>query len=109
LVKLAPIDSSAASDGLAANKNILRDVQVWKEAEFLVNGCDPRLTRFARIVEMHSFTIQKNLAMIRLMNAGNHFDKRGFSGTVLPQQRVHFATLQSKRNLVQYFYTRKTF
>ena len=42
-VQLAPIDPAMRVVGLPADKNILGDVQVGEQAQFLVDGGDPGL------------------------------------------------------------------
>ena len=41
------------------------------------------------------------------MYAGNNLDKRGFTGTVLAHQRMHFTGFQLKLHIVQRLYARK--
>ena len=82
-VQLAPIYSPTDGSRLSPKKNIFRHIQVRAKAEFLVNGCNPGLTGFERIIEMNAFSIEIDFAPIWLMNAGDYLDQRGFSRAVL--------------------------
>jgi hypothetical protein len=51
--------------------------------------------------EMHAFALQSNGAGIRLMDPGDYFDKRRFSGSVFTHEAVDLPFLQRKVNVIQ--------
>ena len=100
LVHRLPADP-AARDGLAAGKNILGDVEVGEEAQFLVNGGDAAPGGLARVGQAHHFTVQADLTPVRLVHPGDDFHQGRFPGPVFAQQRVHLARAQVELHAAQ--------
>jgi hypothetical protein len=53
--------------------------------------------------------VEQHLAAIAPVNAGEHLDERGFSGSVLAHERMHLAAARREVNAGQRFHARERF
>ena len=51
--------------------------------------------------------VNKDLPLLRVINAAEHLDQRGFAGAVFAQQRVDLACLELKIHMLQRLDARK--
>lgn len=88
-------------------KDVLRHRQVFHQVQFLVDDGNAQRLRVARVVDLYGFAVEKDLARVHLVDAGEHLHHRRFSRAVLADQRVHLAALELKVAVVQRVNARK--
>ncbi len=66
-----------------------------------VDGADPQLLGMGGIFGRNSTAFQPDSAAIGMVNAGQRFDQRRFSGAVFAQQGHDFAAPQAKVDVIQ--------
>ena len=98
------VDQTALEE-LTANEHVLRYRQVIHHVQFLVDNADTGNLRFTDVAEAHLLTQILDGAAILLMDAAQHLDQCGFTGTVLAHQCVNFAGTQIKIDAPQRMHT----
>ena len=73
-----------------------------------MDNADARFAGILYTVDGDFLAIDKDLALVFLVNAAQNFDQGGFTGTVLSQKRVDLAAAQIKLYILQRVYTGKT-
>ena len=73
----------------------------------MVDDGNAQRLRVARVVDLYGFAVEKDLARVHLVDAGEHLHHRRFSRAVLADQRVHLAALELKVAVVQRVNARK--
>ena len=84
-----------------AEKDILRNRQVFRQVELLVDEDNALGLRRARVAEMHRASINTHLSAGGCFIAGEDFHQSRLSRAVLAQQPVDSPRLQRKAHLVQ--------
>ena len=74
----------------------------------MINAGDARSSGLVRVLEVLLYAIYENLALIRLMYAGEYLDQRRFAGAVLTDQAEDLARLDCQLHVSQSHYARKT-
>ncbi len=95
------------SSGIAAQVDVLSDVEVRYQVELLVNGADAELLGMSRTVDAYLLTLDLDLARIRHISASQHLHERGLAGTVLTQQDVHLSGEEVKAHVLKGAHSRK--
>src|SRR5207244_12642632 len=96
-VTLLPPYTAQTGGRLEAQRDILRDSELWEQRRLLVNTSDPQLMRSRRREVANACVGDLNPAAVRLMRAGDKFDERRFSGAILAKDSMHFAGPQIER------------
>src|SRR5581483_9373485 len=86
-----PVDEPEASRWLAAEKDVLGDAQVGRDAELLVHHADARVERVAGRAELALATLNDEGAPIRAVYARDDLHERALAGAVLAHQAVDLA------------------
>ncbi|CCK03909.1 conserved hypothetical protein [Cronobacter sakazakii 696] len=94
---------------LAANKQVVRHRHVGQQVNFLVYGADTKLLRVRGVARPHGLAAEINGAAIGLINAGERFNERRFSGPVFPEQRHDLPAPQAEIDMVERLYTGERF
>ena len=91
LDRAPPQPERAARVAVVAEHDVLRDRERLDEPEVLVHHEDARVERVARRVEVDAAAVQRDLALVRPVEAGEDVRERALAGAVLAEQRVHLA------------------
>ena len=86
---------------LTADEQVIRHRHIGQQVHFLVDGADPQLLGMGGIFGRNSLAFQPDSAAIGMVNAGQRFDQRRFSGAVFAQQGHDFAAPQAKVDVIQ--------
>ncbi|MNL33299.1 hypothetical protein D3C87_1552040 [compost metagenome] len=76
---------------LAAEIEIGGRVDIVGDGKRLVDGLDPVFLGVARIVDLGGFAVDRDLAAIALVGAGEDLDQCRLAGAVMAEQGDHFA------------------
>ena len=79
---------------LAAEVEVLRDVERRRDSERLVDGLDTLAARIVRRLEAHLLAADEHLARIRVKGARQALDERGLAGTVVTHDRENLAGVE---------------
>ena len=90
------------------DENVVRNAQQLFNIQLLINAGDARSSGLVRVLEVLLYAIYENLALIRLMYAGEYLDQRRFAGAVLTDQAEDLARLDCQLHVSQSHYARKT-
>ena len=82
---------NAAGRQLVAEVDVLRDGQAVDDVELLVHRRDAELEARDRVRDGDRLAVEEDLALGRLVGAGEHLDERRLAGAVLAQQAVDLA------------------
>ena len=96
-----PIQQAPAVPDLPVEEDVVDGAHVGNQREFLKNNADAGLDRLAIVVKAALLAVDKNIALVRLINAAHDFHQRRFAGAVFAQQGVHFAALNGQIDAVQ--------
>ena len=83
------IQDNLALGFLFVHIDVLVYIQVWEQAQFLVDDADSVLPCLCRILEEYFLIPDIHLAFIRLFDSGNHLHQGGFAGAILSDQHVN--------------------
>ena len=83
-------------DRLRAEKHVLGDAEVGRDAELLMHHADAARARVARRAEMHGLAVHLELAGIGAVHAGDDFHQRALAGAVLAGKAVNAARRSAK-------------
>ena len=86
---------------LVFEREVFCNRQRRHQVEFLVDGADAERLRGRRAVDLDRLAVQKNLAGVAVQRAGHDLDQRRLAGTVLAEQRMHFAGVQAEIDAFQ--------
>ena len=70
------------------------------QVELLVNDANAQRFNRRRMTERQRRAVQGGVAAIGLVDAGEDFDQRRFSGAILADQTVNFAGIQKQRDRI---------
>ena len=73
---------------LTADEQVIRHRHIRQQVHFLVDGADPQLLGMGGIFGRNSLAFQPDSAAIGVINAGQRFDQRRFSGAVFAPNRA---------------------
>ncbi|CCK16005.1 conserved hypothetical protein [Cronobacter universalis NCTC 9529] len=94
---------------LAANKQVVRHRHVGQQVNLLVYGADAELLRVRGIARPYGLAAEINGAAVGLVNAGERFNQRRFTGAVFAEQRHDLPAPQAEIDLVEGLYAGKRF
>ena len=97
----APGDDAEAADRLRAEKDVLGDGEIGRDAELLMHHADAGGPRVARRAEMHRSAVDAHLACVAGVHAGDDLHQRAFAGAVLAGEAVDLAGLQREIDAAQ--------
>jgi len=83
------------------DKDIVRDGEELLDVQLLVDARDARRSRFVRVVEGLQLAFDIDLALIRLVHAGEHLDQGRFARAVLADQAQDLSGLDRQLHLVE--------
>ena len=106
-VHFAVIHKTELVERLASQKHIFSNGQPRYKHQLLMDDADARLAGILYTVDGNFLAINKDLALVFLVNAAQNFDQGGFTGAILPQKRVDLAAAQIKLYTLQGVYTGK--
>ncbi len=66
----------------------------------LVHHPDAAVDRVVGILDLDLFTVEENLAFIRIVQPVDDIHQGRFTGAVLTQKGVNFALFEAKRNVI---------
>src|SRR5918996_1589761 len=76
--------------GDVRDAQVLQDAQLLDEPQVLVHEAHAELAELAgRQRQPHVLAVDQQLALVRLVEAGEHLDQRRLAGAVLPEEAVH--------------------
>ena len=78
----------AESDRLAPEQEVLRDREVRRQRELLVDHADPQPLGIGHVADLDAATVHFHRAGVGPDHAAQDVDQRRFPGTVLPEQPV---------------------
>ena len=87
LVHLALVAGQAKNDILGSRKDV-------DELEVLVDHADVQIKRVLRGADLHFLPIDEDLALVRIVDAGEHVHKRGLAAAVFAQQGQDLTLMQ---------------
>ena len=85
----------------AAEKDVLRDVEVRDEGELLKDDGDAQPARVGRRVQPYRRAVEDDLPFVRMVRAAEHAHQRRLAGAVLSEQEVHLARMNRERDAVE--------
>ena len=85
------VDDAEPVAPLMADEDVLRDGQLRKQHELLIDDVDAVPFRLARRRPADRRAVEGHLALIRRVGARNDLDQGGFAGAVLAEQPVNFS------------------
>eukprot|EP01022_Parablepharisma_sp_SALTPOND_P020740 TRINITY_DN385_c0_g1_i13.p1 TRINITY_DN385_c0_g1~~TRINITY_DN385_c0_g1_i13.p1 ORF type:complete len:868 (-),score=317.47 TRINITY_DN385_c0_g1_i13:3732-6335(-) len=85
------VDQAQAVAQFATHEDIGGHADVGRHRQFLVDQVDAGGAAGGGIAQGDRFSVQQDLAVVRRMDAGQHFHQRALAGAVLPHQRVDLA------------------
>ena len=88
------VDETQAVGGLAAEKNVLCDAEVWLELQFLVHRAYAQATGVHWAGDRYRQAGELDFARVRRLHAAQNLDECGFAGAILAHQGVHFAPMK---------------
>src|SRR4051794_7720027 len=94
-------EAERAADRLAAEEDVLADVEVIGERQVLVDGLDAALAGVAGACEGGPLALVPELAVVRLEDARDHLDEGGFAGPVVAGERQDLAAAQLEADLLE--------
>ena len=86
---------------LAAEEDIGADRQIVGEREVLVDRLDSGGARFLRRGEVHRLAVEKDRALVLVVNAGDRLDQHRLAGAVVAGKRHDFAGMEIERDTLQ--------
>ena len=101
LVHTLPVDKSQLVALHMTDEDILCHGQLRIGGTVLVDGGNPTGSGITGAAEENLLSLDKDLALLRHMHAGDDLDERRFSGAVFPHQRVNLALSQLELHVVQ--------
>ena len=104
---LFAVQQSVLQSRLASKINILGHGQMRSDGSLLLNNSDSGVQGVLRSLEITFLSVQEHLALRRLVNRGNDFNQRGFSGAVLTDQSMALAGIKVNADILQRLYARK--
>jgi hypothetical protein len=87
-------------------EDVLRDREVRREVQFLVNDGDSGRLRLRRISEVHLVSAKLDDTRIRPLRAGDDLHQGAFAGTVLAHDGVNRSLFHVKTDVLQGAYAR---
>ena len=99
---LAAVDGAGnAALRLAAEKDVLRDVEIGDEREFLEDHGNAEFLRVRGRGDRDLLALVEELAGVGLVGAAQHLHQARLAGAVLAEQHVDFAGVERKGHVVQ--------
>ena len=86
---------------LAAEEDVLGDVQVGNERELLEDDGNAEPAGIGGRRDAHRLSFEQELAAVGMVGAVQRLDQRRLAGAVLAEQHVHFAGVDRQRHVVQ--------
>ena len=90
-------------------ENILRHAGCIEYSQLLMHNADAGLFRGNGIGKVHALPVQKDLALVRLIDTGQDLHQRGFSCAVFTQKRVDLTAFELEIHPVQRLDARELF
>ena len=89
-----PRDEPERADRLRAEKDVLRDGEIGRDAELLMHHADPGGARVARRAEVNRLAVDPHFAGVAGVDAGDDLHQRALAGAVLARDAVDRARPQ---------------
>jgi hypothetical protein len=86
---------------LAAEKDVLGDGQIGRDAQFLMHHADTGRERVARRTKAHLMPVETKLARVIAMHAGDDLHQRRLAGAVLADETMDLAGLEHEADIAQ--------
>jgi hypothetical protein len=83
-----------------AQHDIFGDRENGDQHEVLMHHADAVGNGIVGIAEAHRLTVHQNLTFVRLIQAIQHIHQSAFAGAVFSKQRMDFAVLQRKVDMI---------
>ncbi len=90
-----------AAAKLAPKIDVLRDVEIGNEGEFLEDDRDAKTARIGRRCDLDGPAVVQQFAGVGAVGAAQHLHQGRFSGAVLAEQHVNFAGAKRERHVVE--------
>jgi hypothetical protein len=100
-VELLEVHQAQPSHRLAVEKYVLRDAELLHQAQFLKHNADAAFNGIPRRLEAGFLSLDVDFARVRLVDAAQHLDERGFARAVFAHQRVHLSGPDREIHAVQ--------
>ena len=98
---LAPVDGLEAGARGVSQKDVLGHRQFVEQHRLLVNGGDAGAEGGVSGAEMDRHALDGDLALVRLVDAGQDLHQRRLAGAVLADQRGDLAGIERQRHVMQ--------
>ena len=85
----------AGGGGLDPENNIFKNGEHLNQLEMLVHHSDMKIVGVVRIVYLHDLAVLFYYSAVRLIQTEQHAHQRGFTCTVLAEQRMYLAAPKS--------------
>src|SRR6478672_4361905 len=89
----------------SSQENVLGDVEIGNKREFLEDDGNSKTTRITGGLDVHGAAVQKKLTAVRPVSTTEDLDQRGLPCSVLSDEHVDFAGIDSQRNILQRLHT----
>ena len=99
LAHRAPVEAAAEAARGVAHEDVLRDGQLGKQQQLLIDRRDAGAARVLGQVELALDAVDQDLPAVGRKHAGDDLDQRRFARAVLAEQRVNFARRDRERNV----------
>ena len=90
-------EEGAALGAVIAEHDVLGDGERLHQPEVLVHHADAGVQRIAWGVEVDRLAVERDVALVRPIEAGQDVRERRLPGAVLPEERVHLADVRLER------------
>ena len=99
IIDLRPVEIAEAIPGRMAHEDVLGDGKVGEEAGMLVHDRDAAVQRIDGGTQHHRCAVDRHMARVGPVHAGQHLDAGALAGAVLAEQGQHLASPQLERDV----------
>ncbi len=98
-----PVNEAETAFWRMTEEDVFAHGKLIEQHGFLVNGGDTGIDGVLRAVKMDRLAIEKDFTLVGAIDAGEDFDERGFSSTVLADQSGDLAGIKRDIDAIQGF------
>jgi hypothetical protein len=95
------VEEQARRARLAPDEQVLRDREVGHQVELLMDDGDTELLRVLGRGRLIRLAVERELALVDRVDAGQDLHQRRLAGAVLPHQREHLPGLQVEVHVLE--------
>src|SRR5271157_3714191 len=90
------IDKDAVAHRPSPQEDVLADIEISTEREVLIDHLDAASAALVRTLEVHRSPVDKNIARVALVGAGDDFHECRLARRIVADQPEHFARHQTQ-------------